>query len=68
MAVENSGMKAIRAARLGSTPKMCELQLFFAGIAQATYRWKALDLGSSNMQFQQDWPKGKQLQLFLYFA
>ena len=44
-------------ARLGTTPKRCELQLFFAGIAQAIRRWKALDLGSLNMQFQQDWPK-----------
>ena len=59
MAFENSGMKAVRAARLGITPKRCELQLFFAGIAQAIYCWKALELGSLNMQFQHDWLKDK---------
>ena len=64
MAVENSGMKAIRAARLGSTPKMCELQLFFAGIAQAAPSWKALKLGRLTREFQQDWPKDKKLELF----
>ena len=39
----------------------CELPLFFAGIRQARRRWKALDLLSLNMQFQQDWPKDKKL-------
>ena len=37
--------------------KRCELPLFFAGIRQAIGRWKALDLRSLNMQFQQDWQK-----------
>ena len=32
--------------------KRCELPLFFAGIGQAVRRWKALDLGSLDMQFQ----------------
>ena len=38
----------------GTTHKKCELPLFFAGIRQAVRRWKALNLGSLNMQFQQD--------------
>ena len=45
-------------------PKRSELPLFFAGIQRAIRRWKALNLGSLNMQFQQDWPKDKKLQLF----
>ena len=64
MAFDSSGTTAVSAARLGTTPKRCELQLFFAGIGQAICGWKALDLGSLNMQFQQDWPKDKKLQLF----
>ena len=47
---------------------MCELQLFFAGIGQALYYWKALDLGSLNMQFQQDWPKDKKITALLIFC
>ena len=35
MGFHSSGMKAVSAAGLGSTPKRCELQLFFAGIWQA---------------------------------
>ena len=61
MAFDNSGTNAVRAARLGTTPKRCELQLFFAAIVQAVHCWKALDLGSSNMQFQHDWPKDKKI-------
>ena len=68
MAFDNSGTKVVCAARLGTTPKRCELQLFFAGIRQAVRRLKALDLGRLNMQFQQDWPKDKKLQLFHFFG
>ena len=68
MAFENSGTKAIRAARLGTTPKRCELQLFFAEIAQAIHSWKALDLGCLNIHFQHDWQKDKKLQLFQFLA
>ena len=50
-----------------TTHKKCELPLIFAAIRQAICRWKALNLGSLNMQFQQDWPKDKQLQLFNFF-
>ena len=64
MAFDNSGTKAVWGAQFGTTPKRCELQLFFAGIAYPIWRWKALDLGRLNMQFQQDWPKDKKLQLF----
>ena len=28
--------------------------------------WKALDLGSLNMQFQQDWPKEKNYSFFKF--
>ena len=45
-------------------PKRCELQLFLA-LRQAVRRWKSLDLGSLNMQFQQDGPKGKQITALL---
>ena len=38
--------------------------LSFARIRQAVRRLKALHLGRLNMQFQQDWPKDKKLQLF----
>ena len=50
--------------------KRCELPLFFAelvaAIGQAVRRWKALDLGSLDMQFQQDWPKDKKLLLLIF--
>ena len=59
MAFDNSGTKAVSSAWLGTTPKRCELPLFFAVLGRAICRWKALDLGSLNMQFQQDWPKDK---------
>ena len=41
--------------------KRCELPLFFAAIGQGLRRRKALDLGSLNMQFLQDWPKCKKI-------
>ena len=47
---------------------MCELPLSFAALGRPVRRWKALDLGSLNMQFQQDGPKDKKLQLFKVFA
>ena len=56
MAYDNSHTKSIW---LGTTPKRCELQLFFAEIRQAVRRLKALCLGRLNMEFQQDWPKDK---------
>ena len=48
---------------LGPPPKRCEPQLFLAAIGQVVRLWKALDLGSLNVQFQQEWPKDKKLQL-----
>ena len=53
---------------LGQPKKRCELQHFLAALGQVVRRWKALDLGSLNMQFQQDGPKDKKLQLFKFFA
>ena len=64
MAFDNSCTKAGSSASPGPTPKRCELQLFFAAHGRIVCRWKALGPGSSNMQFQQEWPKDKKLQLF----
>ena len=44
-----------------TTPKRCELPLFFTGLGRAVRPWKALYQGSLNMQFQQDWPKDQQI-------
>ena len=52
---------------LRTTPKRCELQLFFAGIRQAVRRLKALHLGRLNMEFQQNWPKNKKVTALLIF-
>ena len=52
---------------LGPPQKRCELQLFFAGIGQAVNCWRALNLGSLHMQFQQDWPKDKKITALLIF-
>ena len=54
MALDNSGTKAVSSASLGLTLKRCELPLFLAALGQAICGWKVLDLGSLNMQFQQD--------------
>ena len=68
IAFDNSVTKAVWPSWLGTTPKRCELPLFFAAIGQATRSWKALDLGSLNMQFQQDWPKDKNITVLLIFS
>ena len=68
MAFDNSGTKAVLSVSPGPTPKRCELRLFLAALGQAVSGWKALDLGRLNMQFEQDWPKDKNLQLFLSFC
>ena len=68
MAYDNSFTKAVLSASPGQTPKRCELQFFFAGIAQAVHCWKALDLGRLNMQFQHDWPKDKKITAFNFLA
>ena len=52
-------MNAVCSARLETTPKRCELPLFLATIGRAVCRWKALNLGRLNMQFQKEWPKDK---------
>ena len=54
MAFDNSGANAFWAARLGTTQKGCELQLFLARTQKAVWRWKALDLGRLNVLFQQE--------------
>ena len=57
------GFRKFRHEGSGLQPltKRCELSLIFAAIGQAVRRWKALSLGSLNMQFQQDWPKDKKI-------
>ena len=61
MAFDNSCTKAVLSASPAPTPKRCEQPLFLAALGQAIYGWKALNLGKLNMQFQQDWPKDKQV-------
>ena len=57
MAFNISCTKSVWAARLETTSKRCELQLFLAIIRQAVRRLKAIQLGRLNVHFQQDWPK-----------
>ena len=52
-------MKLVLSAWPGTTPKRCQLELFSAALPRAVRRWKAVDLESLNMQFQQDWSKDK---------
>ena len=61
MAFDNSCTKAVLSASPGPTPKRCELPLFLATLGQVVCGWKALDLGSLNMQFQQYWPKDRKI-------
>ena len=68
MAFDNSCTKAVLSASPGPTPKRCELPLFLAALLQVIRGWKVLDLGSLNMQFQQDWPKDKQITALLSFC
>ena len=51
----------------GPTPKWCEPQLFLAALGQVICRSKAVDPGSSNMQFQHDWAKDKKITAHLLF-
>ena len=68
MTFNNSCTKAVLSALPGPTPKRCELPLFLAALGQAICGWKALDLGSLDMQFQPDWPKDKQITALLSFC
>ena len=68
MAFDNSCTEAVSSASPGPTPKRCELPLFLAALGQAVCGWKALDLGSLNMQFQPDWPKDNQITAPLNFC
>ena len=68
MAFDNSCTKAVSSVSPGPTPKRCELSLFLAALGEVMRGWKALDLGSLNMQFQQDWPKDKQITALLSFC
>ena len=52
---------------MGQTQKLCEPQLFLAALGQGRRCSKALNLGSSNMQFQHDWPKDKKMTALLIF-
>ena len=68
MAFDNSCTKADLSASPGLTPKWCELPFFLAALGQDICGWKALGLGSLNMQFQQDWPKDKKITALLIFC
>ena len=68
MAFDNFGSKAVCLARLGTTTKRCELQLFLATYQKAIRRSNTLGLGSLNMQFQQDWPKDEKMTALLNFC
>ena len=65
-AFDNSNTKAISSAWLGTKPKRCELQLFFTTLGRAIRHWKALDLGSLSMQFQQDWPEDRKITALIF--
>ena len=67
MAFYNSCTKAVLSALPGPTTKRCEPQLFLAAIGQVVRLWKALNLGSLNMQFLHDWPKDKKITTLLIF-
>ena len=67
MAFDISCIKAVSSAWPGPTPKRCDPQLFLAALGQVICHWKALNLGSLNMQFQQDWPKDKKTYSSLNF-
>ena len=67
MAFQNSCTKAVLSALPVPSPQWCKLPLFLAALGQAVRRWKAVDLGSLNMQFQQDRPKDKQVTAVLIF-
>ena len=61
MAFDNSCTKAVLSASPGPTHKRYELPLLLVALGQAIRGWKALNLGSLNMQFQHDWPKDKNI-------
>ena len=67
MAFDNSCTKGVLSASPGPTPKRCEPQLFLAALGQLIRCSKALALGSLVMQFQQDWPKDKEITALLIF-
>ena len=60
MAFDNSCNKVLSASP-GPTPKRCEPQHFSAALGQVIRCWKALNLGSLNMLFQQDCPKDEKI-------
>ena len=68
MVFNNSCPKAVWLASPGPTPKRCEPQLFLAALGQVIRCSKALDLGSLNIQFQQDWPKDNEITALLSFC
>ena len=67
MAFDNSCTKAVLSASPGPTPERCEPQLFLAALRQVIRCSKALNVGSSNMQFQHNWPKDKKITALLLF-
>ena len=66
MAFDNSSTKAMACDH--PQKGVPELPLIFARIGQAVRRWRALELVSLNMQFQQDWPKDEKITALLNFC
>ena len=65
---ESYGFQQFRHEGSGLRPptKRCELPLIFAAIGQAIRHRKVLNLGSLNMQFQQDWPRDKKYSSLIF--
>ena len=68
MAFDNSGTKAVSSAWLGTTQKGANYHFSLPHLDEPHIVAKALDLGSLNMQFQQDGPEDKKLHLFKVFG
>ena len=67
-AFDNSCTTEVLSVSPGPTPRRCEQPFFLAALGQVMRGWKALDIGILIMQFQQDWPKAKQIKALLNFC
>ena len=66
MAFDNTDAKAVWAARLGTTPKGVNCNFSSPEFNKPYGVWK-LFISDVLMQFQQDWPKDKKVQLLIYW-
>ena len=67
MAFDNSGTKAVSAAKLGTTPKGVNCH-FSSPQFDKPYGVGKLSISRLNMQFQHDWPKYKNYNFFNLLA